>query len=162
MAHRATEQYKKFRHAVGTEALLESPSDLEFWRSTNIGFLTKDGLSVFSLKEVNEELEYIVTDEFAVLPDKMEVLLEQLRLIAEAASREPSVETCWVLNREVDEHSSGIGEHNVYVLLRFRTRASYELYKNTASRNEWDVVNQLAVKRRITTWEEVGIGFLGK
>lgn len=147
---------------MGTEALLESPSDLEFWRSTDIGFLTKNGLSVFPLKEVNEELQYIVTDELVVLTSSMEDLLEQLRKIAEAARREPDVQTCWVLNREADEHSSRIGENEVYVLSRFRTRASYEIYKRTASRNEWDTVIQLAVKMRTTTWEEAGIGFLGK
>ena len=78
MAHRASEQYKVFRHAVGTEALLESPSDLEFWHSTDIGFLTKDGPSIFSPKEANEELQYIVTDELAVPTAGIDALLEQL------------------------------------------------------------------------------------
>lgn len=162
MAHRASEQYKVFRHAVGTEALLESPSDLEFWRSTEIGFLTKDGLSIFSPKETNEELQYVVTDELAVPAANLEALLGQLRKIAETASQEPSVETCWVLKREVDERWSELTDNNVYVLLRFRSRAAYELYKEFTSRTEWNLVSQLAAKRRITTWEEAGIGFLGR
>jgi hypothetical protein len=162
VAHRASEQYKAFRHAVGTEALLESPSDLDFWRSTDIGFLTKDGPSVFDLKETNQERQYIVTDELAIPAADMKALLEQLRKIAETASREPSVETCWVLKRDVDEHGGGFVGNNVYVLLRFQSRAACELYKRTVSRTEWDVVSQLAVKRRATTWEETGIGFLGR
>lgn len=162
MAHRASEQYKVFRHAVGTEALLESPSDLEFWRSTDIGFFTKDGLSMFSPKKANEELQYIVTDELAVPPASIDALLEQLRKVAETASRESSVETCWVLTRDMDDHGSGIVDDNVYVLLRFRSRTAYELYRRTASRTEWDLISQLTLKRRTTTWEEAGIGFLGK
>jgi len=162
VAHRASEQYKVFRHAVGMEALLESPSDLEFWRSTDIGFLTKDGLSIFSPKEADDELQYIVTDELAVPTASIDALLEQLRKVAETASRDPSIETCWVLQRDVDDHGSEIVDNNVYLLLRFRSRAAYELYKRSASRSEWDLVSQLALKRRTTTWEEAGIGFLGK
>jgi hypothetical protein len=162
VAHRASEQYKVFRHAVGTEALLETPSDLEFWRSTDIGFLTKDGLANFFPKKMDEEQQYIVTDELAIPPTDLNDLLKQLRKIAETAAREPSVETCWVLDRETDEQGSGIVDNNIYVLLRFRARAAYELYKKTVSQTEWDVVSQLAVKRRTTTWEEAGIGFLGK
>ena len=92
----------------------------------------------------------------------MDALFGQLRKIAETASRESSVETCWILNREVEGHSAGTIGDNVYVLLRFRSRAAYELYKSTGSRTEWTVVSQLAVKRRATTWEETGIGFLGR
>ena len=162
VAHRASEQYKVFRNAVGTEALLEIPSDLEFWRSTDIGFLTKDGLSMFHPKKTNEELQYIVTDELAVPSASIDALLEQLRKIAETASSEPSVETYWVLTRDVYDHGSGIVDNNVYVLLRFRSRSAYELYKNNTSRAEWDLVTQLTLKMRTTTWEEAGIGFLGK
>lgn len=162
VAHRASDQYKVFRHAVGTEALLESPSDLEFWRSTDIGFLTKDGLSIFSPKEANEELQYIVTDELTVPTASINAVLEQLRKIAETASRESSVETCWVLRRDVGDHGSGIVDNNLYVLLRFRSRATYELYRSNTSRTEWDLVGQLALKRRTTAWEEASIGYLGK
>lgn len=162
MAHRASEQYKVFRHAVGTEALLESPSDLEFWRSTDIGFLTKDGPSIFSLKEMNGELQYIVTDELAVPIASIDALLEQLRKVAETARLESTVETCWILKRNLDEHGSATFDNNVYVLLRFQSREAYELYKGTTSRAEWDMVSQLAVQRRTTTWEEAGIGFLGR
>lgn len=162
VAHRASEQYKMFRHAVGTEALLERPSDLEFWRSTDIGFLTKDGLSIFSPKDADEELQYIVTDELAVPIASIDAVLEQLQKIAQAAKRESSVETFWVLTRDVDDHCSGNVDNNVYVLLRFRSRAAYELYRRTASRTEWNLISQLTLKRRTTTWEESGIGFLGK
>ena len=162
MAHRASEKYKVFRHAVGTEALLESPSDLEFWRSTDIGFLIKDGPSIFPLKETKEEQQYIVTDELAVPVASIDALLEQLRKIAETARLESTVETCWVLKRNLDEHGPATFDNNVYILLRFRSREAYERYRRTKSRAEWDIVSQLAVQRRTTTWEEAGIGFLGK
>jgi hypothetical protein len=135
---------------------------LEFWRSTDIGFLTKDGPSIFYPKEKNEDPQFIVTDELAVSAVDMDALLEQLREIAETASRESSVETCWILNREVEGRSPGIVDDNVYVLLRFRSKTAYELYKSNASRTEWDVVSQLAAKRKTTMWEEAGIGFLGR
>lgn len=115
-----------------------------------------------STRKTNEELQYIVTDELAVPSASIDALLEQLRKIAETASSEPSVETYWVLTRDVDDHGSGIVDNNVYVLLRFRSRSAYELYKNNTSRAEWDLVTQLTLKMRTTTWEEAGIGFLGK
>lgn len=147
---------------MGTEALLEAPSDLEFWHATDIGFLAKGGCAKFPSTKKHETLQCIVTDELAVPGASVEALFGQLRIIADAANREPDVLTCWVLDRPLDGTSAGRAEKNVYVLLRFRTRAAYGVYRDTITRAEWKRIDQLAECRRTTTWEEAGIGFLGK
>lgn len=141
---------------------MEAPSDLEFWHSTDIGFLTKGGCAKFPNTREHEALQYIVTDELAVPGAGVEALFDQLRNVADAADREPDILTCWVLDRPLDETSSKTIEKNVYILLRFRTRAAYNVYRDTISRAEWKTIDQLATHKRTTTWEEAGIGFLGK
>lgn len=147
---------------MGTEALLEAPSDLEFWHATDIGFLAKGGCAKFPSTQEQEMLQCIVTDELAVPGASVEALFGQLRNIADAANREPDILTCWVFDRPLDGANPEMAEKNVYVLLRFPTRAVYDVYKDTISRAEWKIIDQLAVRRRTTTWEEAGIGFLGK
>lgn len=141
---------------------MESPSDLDFWQSTGIGFLTKNGPSAFSPSTEGRELQYVVTDELAVLEASMQMLPEQLSKVAEVAEQELDVETCWVLDRKLEQVDPETVESNVYVFLRFREKRSYELYKNTTSLDEWKTIEQLAVKRRTTIWQEAGIGFLGR
>ena len=116
----------------------------------------------FSRKGEDEGLQYIVTDELAIATASKERVFEQLRKIAKTADHESGVESCWVLDREVDKMDSEIVANNVYVFLRFQAKAAYELYKNTTSRVEWEAIDQLTIGRRTTTWEEAGIGFLGR
>jgi hypothetical protein len=162
VAHRASEQYKAFRSAVGTERLLESPSDLEFWHSTDVGFLTKGGQARFSPEKEPGMLQYVVIDELAIPAINKLQSLEQLERIAERARQDTEVLTFWVLERESAESRPGSPENNLYVFMRFHTKAAYTTYCHAASRAEWETIWGLVSSRRITEWEEAGIGFLGR
>lgn len=162
VTHRASEQYKTFRSAVGREALLESPSDLEFWQSTDIGFLTKGEQVKFSPREEPNQLQCVVTDELAVASTSKKQLLDQLQKIAERAGLEPDVLTFWVLDRNSAESSSAGTENNVYVFMRFSSEVVWKTYRDVILPTEWKLVGDLATNRRTTIWEEAGIGFLGR
>ncbi|KAH7030582.1 uncharacterized protein B0I36DRAFT_362419 [Microdochium trichocladiopsis] len=43
--HRSSDAYKRFRAAVGSESLLDRPSDLRYMRPLDIGFLTRPGVA---------------------------------------------------------------------------------------------------------------------
>lgn len=162
VTHRASEQYKTFRSAVGREALLERPSDLEFWQSTDIGFLTKEEQVKFSPREECDQLQCVVTDELAVASTSKKQLLDQLRKIAERARLESDVLSFWVLDRDSAESSSAGTENDVYVFMRFSSETAWKAYRDTNLPTEWEMVGDLATNRRTTTWEEAGIGFLGR
>lgn len=147
---------------MGTEALLESPSDLEFWHSTGIGFLSKEGQVLFATGEGSQTPQYAVTDELAVPNESKQQSLDKLRHIAETARQEPSVLSFWVLDRESIEGSLGSNENSLYVLMRFHSKADYDEYRQAASRREWEATEALAISRRTTMWEAAGIGFLGR
>jgi hypothetical protein len=141
---------------------LESPSDLEFWHSTDVGFLTKGGQAMFSPGKDPGMLQYVVIEELAIPALNKLQSLEQLKQIAERARRETEVLTSWVLERESAESSSGSPENNLYVFMRFHTKAAYTTYHHAASRVDWGTVGELVSSRRTTEWEEAGIGFLGR
>lgn len=162
VAHRQSEQYKTFRSAVGTEELLESPSDLEFWHSTSIGFLTKGGQVLFAPGNDGQTPQYAVTDELAVAAASKQQSLDHLRQIAETARLEPSVLTFWVLDRESPDSSSGDAGNNLYLLMRFHSKSHYNAYRQASSRAEWEAIGSLTTSRKTTTWEAAGIGFLGR
>lgn len=147
---------------MGTEALLESPSDLEFWHFTGIGFLTKGGQVLFAPGKTTQTPQYVVTDELAVPVASIQQTLDQLNQMTETARLEPSVLTFWVLDREATDDSLGNNENNLYVLMRFHSKVDYTAYRQATSRAEWGVIGELATSRRTTMWEEAGIGFLGR
>lgn len=159
VVHRQSNEYKAFRGAVGPEGLLERPSDLEFWYSTSIGFLAKEGQATFATINAASP-QYIVTDEMAVAAENKDKLFLQLRRIAEAAQHDANVQTFWVLDRP-GQSGSEIA-HNVYVLSRFRDKMAYSFLRDEACRTEWDAVTTLVTDRTETTWQESGIGFLGR
>lgn len=147
---------------MGSEGLLEGPSDLEFWHSTDIGFLTKGGQELFSSAKELEALQCVVTDELAVPIHSKLQSLDLVGRIAERARMEPNVLSFWVLERKPTGDSFGHPENNLYVFMRFKTKAACDAYRYTTSQIEWEAVGGLVTNRRTTTWEEAGIGFLGR
>jgi hypothetical protein len=106
--------------------------------------------------------QYTVIEELAVTALKKLQSLEHLKQIAERARQETEVLTFWVLERESTESSSGSPENNLYVFMRFRTKAAYTAHHHAGSQAEWETIGKLASSRRTTKWEEAGIGFLGR
>lgn len=147
---------------MATEALLQSPSDLRFWHSTGIGFLSRERQAKFSPANTSAIPQYLVTDEFFVPLASRPQALDLLRRIAEEVTAEPGTVTFWVLDRGSDDGGLEGFEHNLYVLIRFRSKADYDRYQHEGSPADWAMINRLAKNRRTTTWEEAGIGFLGR
>ncbi|KAH8168994.1 hypothetical protein LIA77_11120 [Sarocladium implicatum] len=162
--HRASDEYKTFRKAVGEEGLLARPSDLQFWHPTGLGFLTKGTAASFSAETDDSTPQYIITDEFKTTQTQREQVLKTLASIAAAAEKTEGVLSFWVLSRvgadgvvvpEVDGDS-------IYVFMRFVDRTASQSFCGEQTAAEWKQLEPNCAERRRTTWVESGIGFLGR
>lgn len=145
--------------------LLERPSDLRFWRSGGIGFLSKEKNDVFQQDEERCELQYLLTDEFVASSEEgaKEQLYSHLRALADSAKNQADVLTFWVLDRGGDyERYAGAEDADaVYVLIRCRTENAFETFCRR-HQGTWEQISQYAEERRRTSWVEAGIGFFAR
>ncbi|KAI9150709.1 hypothetical protein HJFPF1_10485 [Paramyrothecium foliicola] len=162
--HRASDEYKAFRSAVGEEGLLARPSDLRFWHPSGIGFFTKEGQAMFASQDNGSKPQYIVTDELKVAPGTKDTVLSQLGRIATIAANTEDVLTFWVLGRTRPDglQSVDVEDDAFFVLIRARDRIASEKFHEVTTESEWDAIANSCVDRRRTTWVESGIGFLGR
>lgn len=154
VAHRASGEYKAFRKAVADESLLESPSDLRFWRPTGIGFLTRDEPISF---RVGGSDQHVVIDQFTPSTGDKTDILALMRRIASAAAEDQHVSSFWVLDRGADE------DDGVYVFACYKSKEAWstfeagqvsELWAEARSLNQGDWLR--------TSWKASGIGFIGR
>ncbi|KAL2848912.1 hypothetical protein BJY01DRAFT_246137 [Aspergillus pseudoustus] len=152
--HRASAEYKAFRAAVGAENLLERPSNLRFWRPL-LGYLVYRGEPVDFSFSIGRQ--YIVTTELTPSPGQKEQVVEQLRLLAQEANQR-RVPSFWVLHRgdEVEDESLLVfSRHNDFdAWTDFEHQAHLEA--------AWVKTYELCADKRLTTWVESGLGFLGR
>lgn len=154
--HRASAEYKAFRIAVGEEKLLEQPSDLRFWRPTDVGFLTCKEPIDFAGGLVYGK-QYIVVDELLAKLGKADLILDLLRKIAVEAKNVEQVFSFWVLRRE-DETNPTFMVFSGYLekeaCARFNAQAAVD--------QAWVTVYGSSEEQKRTTWVELGLGFLGR
>lgn len=162
--HRASDEYKAFRKAVGEEGLLAKPSDLQFWHPTDIGFLTKGAAAKFPAESNGYEPQYIITDEFKSTSENRGQVLGTLKGIATVAENDEAVLSFWVLSRVGLDGvvSSEVDGDSIYVFMRFASRGTSKPFCEERTASEWKQLKPLCVDRRRTTWVESGIGFLGR
>lgn len=169
VSHRASDEYKAFRRAVGEEALLERPSDLRFWHPTGIGFMNRgsaphdegEGETI----DGSNSQHYIVVDELMPHPGSKSDILGLLKRIADVAEVNGEVRTFWVLDRvgTADQEAGKEGtDDGIYVIGRFTSKQSYDHYLGGLLDSLWKEIDRLCESRRNTTWIESGIGFIGR
>ncbi|KAL5340961.1 hypothetical protein BJX70DRAFT_396342 [Aspergillus crustosus] len=160
ITHRASDEYKAFRGAVGEEGLLARPSDLRYWRPSGVGFLTRadsatNTANFISRADIEGARQYIVVDELTPRPGQVESILRQLGELAEVAERETltQVLSFWVLRREDD----------LLVFSRYEDKDAFTGFSGQSTVvRAWEATSALLDSQRRTTWIESGIGFLDR
>jgi hypothetical protein len=162
--HRASDEYKTFRKAVGEEGLLGKPSDLQFWHPTSIGFINKGTPKTFSVRSADSRPQYIVTEEFKAEKGQKERIFERLRNMAAVAWKDEGVLAFWVLGRVGPDGTvvPEVDEDSLYVFLLCKDREASTGFCESGTRADWEGIRQLSLDRRRTTWVESGIGFIGR
>ncbi|KAJ5661368.1 uncharacterized protein N7484_000740 [Penicillium longicatenatum] len=154
--HRASAEYKAFRIAVGEEELLEQPSDLRFWRPTDVGFLTRRGSIDFAGGLVHGK-QYIVVDELRTELGKCDLVFDHLRKIAVEAENVEQVFSFWVLRREDEK------DLTFMVFSGYLEKEAWAKFNAQAAVDEaWVTVYGSSEEQKRTTWVESGLGFLGR
>lgn len=143
------------------ESLVRGPSDLRFWRPTEIGFLAKEAKVNFTMRKSPDPTQYVVVDEFKTTKD----VTGALEKLAAAAVNDEHVLSYWVLRRDagLDEsiQDGNALSREFYVFSRFRDRLSGAKF-HQKTRPVWEQVKGGSEECRRTTWVEAGIGFLGR
>ncbi|KAJ5107511.1 hypothetical protein N7456_004186 [Penicillium angulare] len=156
ITHRASAEYKAFRVAVGEKRLLEQPSDLRFWRPTNIGFLTRK-VHMNSFKNQSHGKNYIVIDELTPASGEYKHIFELLSKISLKAEKTQEVLSFWVLQREDGDKTAFL------VFTSYVERDYWALFNaQTEIQDHWATLYDLSKDWSRTTWMGPGLGFLGR
>lgn len=155
IAHRASDEYKAFRKAVADESLLESPSDLRFWRPTGIGFLTRNGKPI-SFR--GEGQRHVVIDQLTPSTGAKADVLAVLRRVASAATENQNVSSFWVLDRGED------GDDGLYVFACYESKDAWTEFEAGKVKEWWAEARSVSRDESWlrTTWRTSGIGFIGR
>lgn len=156
VAHRASDEYKAFRKAVADESLLESTSDLRFWRPTGAGFLTRDDKSISFRGD--EGPQHVVIDQFTPAQGAKDDALAVLRRLAGAAADNEHVRSFWVLDRGDD------GDDGLYVFACYESKDAWSTFEASDVQRLWGEVKASSRSEdwMRTTWRASGIGFIGR
>lgn len=157
ITHRASEPYKTFRAAVAEQKLLERPSDLRFWRPTEIGFLSRPGTASLMKANAGSDTRYAVANELTPRPGNKGHALGELQRVAGLAADTPSTVSFWVLDR-----GEGDEDESLYVFSLFESKADAEGFEGGEAGKIWKRLDDICESRRRTTWLECGIGFIGR
>jgi quinol monooxygenase YgiN len=156
VAHRASDEYKAFRKTVADESLLESPSDLRFWRPTGIGFLTREDKPI-SFRG-GEGQQHVVIDQFTPAQGAQGEAVAALRRLASAATENERVSSFWVLDRGSD------GDDGLYVFACYESKDAWSTFEAGDMQRLWGELKGLSRSEDWvrTTWKASGIGFIGR
>lgn len=156
VAHRASDEYKAFRKAVADESLLESPSDLRFWRPTGVGFLTRDDKPISFRGDGGPQ--HVVIDQFTPAQGAKDDALAVLRRLAGAAADNEHVRSFWVLDRGDD------GDDGLYVFACYESKDAWSTFEAGDIQRLWGEVKASSRSEdwMRTTWRASGIGFIGR
>ena len=84
-------------------------------------------------------------------------MLEAFAAVVKCAENRPEIGSFWILGRENEEED---GE-DIVAFTRFKSKEDYEAFM-TEEGEIWKRVDDLCDYVRTTTWEESGIGYLGR
>lgn len=141
---------------MGEEGLLERPSDLRYWKPTDIGFVIRPGIEGQMKVPPVGEGRYLIVNELGPNVSSKGQVMAQMRELATLAGDSRSVVSFLVLDR-----GEGDADESVYVFSLFEDKATAKEWENAGS-GIWSDLEAICLRRRRTTWRECGIGFIGR
>lgn len=132
VTHRASDQYKSFRHACAAESLLERGSDLRYLEPLGIGFLARQAAAYNPQRHCDGE-GYVVIERMKATRgvDGKNSLLDILRRLGSICLHEldgSTVASFWVLGYRLEDCDS-----TIVVFQRFTTK---QCFQNDFLRND--------------------------
>jgi hypothetical protein len=170
--HRSSAPYKAMRESVGTNELLQKPTDLRFLQPTGVGFMCRESPTGASLL-FQDVLPHILRNSDGKLPGEHYVVVYEMQPLSKA-EKDQAVEivreiadkiiseakTAW-LSFWLLEYKPEYGDEGLKLFTMFRDKESFEKEQHIFTDIQRKT-KSLTSSARTTTWLQSGIGFIGR